>query len=263
MIEEEVSTLACDELKKASDGVIKDSLAQLVSDVQVYFDHVPADPLALEQAVVIEPNKNMLDLQSPQNDLGVLAKQGFDMVIEMMDVSKINRLIQDNLLDQSGVMKVDLNTMSFLNEGVLYSGQDMLTETTIKLTEVRMKGLDSLKKLELFKAIGKYTLSTELEWDTLDVEADLELKMKPSTSDTSVIVNPSTPEVVETVTITTGLRNIKVGAGVLMLLDLDKMNDVELGSLLFTERILGCVRVFVYPLTQFVTHTHTHRYFPR
>ena len=121
MIEEEVSTLACDELKKASDGVIKDSLAQLVSDVQVYFDHVPADPLALEQAVVIDANTNMLDLQSPQNDLGVLAKQGFDMVVEMMDVSKINKLIQDNLLDQSGVMKVDLSTMSFLNEGVLYS----------------------------------------------------------------------------------------------------------------------------------------------
>ena len=134
--------------------MIKDSLAQLVSDVQVYFDHVPADPLALEQAVVIDANTNMLDLQSPQNDLGVLAKQGFDMVVEMMDVSKINKLIQDNLLDQSGVMKVDLSTMSFLNEGVLYSGQDMLTETTIKLTEVRMKGLDSLKTLELFKAIG-------------------------------------------------------------------------------------------------------------
>ena len=152
LIEEEVSTLACDELKKASDGVISTSLASLVNDVRVYFDHVPVDPLALEQALVTGTTTNMLDLQSPQNDLGVLAKQGFDMVVEMMDVSRINTMIQDNLLDESGVMKVELNTMAFLNEGVLYSGQDMLTETTIKLTEVRLKGLDSLKKLELFRA---------------------------------------------------------------------------------------------------------------
>ena len=123
MIEEEVSTLACDELKKASDGVIKDSLAQLVSDVQVYFDHVPADSSCSGTSCGDRCQHQHVGSSVSQNDLGVLAKQGFDMVVEMMDVSKINKLIQDNLLDQSGVMKVDLSTMSFLNEGVLYSGQ--------------------------------------------------------------------------------------------------------------------------------------------
>jgi len=169
-----------------------------------------------------------------------MAKTGFDMVVDMMDVDKVNSIFRENLLNEDGVMILELSKLSMLNEGELYSGTDMLTETTAKLTEVRLKGLDTLTKLQAFEAIGKYTLETSLEWTELSIECDLELKMKPSSADDAVIIS-NNDQVVESVTIKTGIKGLKLNAGLLLVLELDKIDDVELGSILYTERIVGCI----------------------
>jgi hypothetical protein len=57
-------------LTKASTDTISPELQKLVNDIQVYFNHVVADPLSLESTVT-DTNNNFLDMQNPQNDLGV------------------------------------------------------------------------------------------------------------------------------------------------------------------------------------------------
>jgi len=150
----------------------------------------------------------------------------------------INIVVRDMLLDQDGTYHMEV--ADFFEDPNVFEGHDMVTETTMTVTAVRIKGMDTFRTFEPLVAIGAQTFRTNMEIDEVDIEIDLTLVMKASTHETSIIVNVDNPPVVEHITLTTGVRDLKFSSGVLVAIDGDALGNLQLGSMLHMDQMVGC-----------------------
>ena len=80
-----------------------------------------------------------------------------------------------------------------------------------------------------------------MTWDTLRIEFDVELDIKPSTLDDAILVDPTSPGIKERFSIDFTVDNIDVEASLLLVLDEDAMGDMVLGPLFYMEHLLPCL----------------------
>eukprot|EP00940_MAST-03C_sp_MAST-3C-sp2_P000408 g408.t1 len=249
LIEDEVSTLLCAELGTLGSETVSTALGDVSALIDPYLQpRDPSDPLAAERALDLPTGTNLLNFQDPQSELGALAKEAFDYAassLSKVDTSTgelaINGFMRSSVLDTNGLLAVGVKDLDALFEdGIVYSGHDMLTETSITMTAVRVGGLDSFTKFEPLVAIGRATLSNAIALRRITIEIDLKIDMKPSTHSSSVIVNPSTPHQIEHVTLRTALDNVELNLAILLALDQTKIDATQLGALLRTDQIAPC-----------------------
>ena len=253
MIEDEVTDMVCAEMSGMGPETLSQSLAEISELFEPYLIDGPSqrDPLdAQNNLVVPEGTGKLIDFQNLGNSTpAMLMSWALEEANTMFSIHRedettgetdlgINIMVRDMLLDQDGTYH--MNVADFFEDPTIFQGHDMITETTMTVTAVRVRGMDSFRNFEPLVAIGAQTFRSNMAIDEIDLEIDLTLVMKSSTHETSIIVNTNNPPVVEHITLTTGIRDMEFSAGILMAIDGDALGDLQLGALLHMDQMIGC-----------------------
>lgn len=147
----------------------------------------------------------------------------------------INKFLRDNLLDENRAWI--LNGTMF---GTLYEGEDILTQTTISVASVNIYGLDTLVEFVPIQSIGEYTMATNLNWKEMDLEIILNVEIRPSNGNNSVI-NGGQGTVIETIVIQMGLRDIDIDFAAMVAVSGGNVTAIPFGSLKDVNILLSCL----------------------
>jgi hypothetical protein len=153
------------------------------------------------------------------------------------------------VLDDDRALVVDVANLPLENNGILYEGHDMLTETTITLDRVTIFGLDTFTKFEPLVLIGKHTFQNALVWDYLALELDVTIDMKASSKEESIIsiADGASPTLVEeTVKISVGVDQLEAVISILLAVDENALGSLSLGRLLDTSNLPSCLLSLVH-----------------
>lgn len=163
-----------------------------------------------------------------------------DPVTGQVDLG-INNFLRSGLLDEQGALIVDALELQPDFDPVIFDGHDRLTDTSLIIESIKVVGLDSLTAFDPFQEIGDYTLSNDLAWTTLAVEANLTVDIKPSTLPDSMIYSPNPIQIIENITITMDMSELDVALSLFMAIDRTKFDDIQIGSILTTTNVLPCI----------------------
>lgn len=153
----------------------------------------------------------------------------------------INNFLRSSLLDDAGALTVDALELQPDFDPVIFDGHDRLTDTSLTIESIKVVGLDSLTSFDPFQEIGDFTLSNDLAWTTLAVEANLTVDIKPSTLPNSMIASPKPIQIIENITIAMDLSSLDVALSLFMAVDRTKFDDIQIGSILKTKNVLPCM----------------------
>lgn len=99
------------------------------------------------------------------------------------------------------MFSIEVGDLGFGDDGLIYDGSDMISETKIWVRDVRVYGLDSFVEFNPLEVIGSHTIKSTFEIKNLTFEADLRLEMKASENSDIIIVDPDSPTVIEEITV--------------------------------------------------------------
>lgn len=202
-VEDEIEKTVCAEL----DSFGTEDLLEDVADVlDTWVDHVPDDPLAAENNLNVPDGVALINFSDSNTSIG----NAFDFLLEQandylggyddQDLG-INLALQTYLLDENGIYSIDIGDLGFEEDGLIYDGSDMISETKIWVTDVRIYGLDSFVQFEPLHAVGSQTLKSAFEIKNLTFKVDLKLEIAASSDSDIIIVEPGTPPVTEEITV--------------------------------------------------------------
>lgn len=258
LIEEQVEGIACEELGSLGGTFVNDLLklaetTLLGTEEDQELIEQAKNPLFIEQTTVLPDGVvplNFLDKNSSivmmfdralaelNNYLGVMVDDPEGPKEDKRDLG-INVLMRSSLLNENRVLVVDIEQLGI--SSVLYEGHDALTQTTISLNEVKVTGLDTLTRFNPLIPIGNRTLESELTWESLTLEVDVTLDIKPSTKEGAIVQDAKSSGITERINIDIGVDNIDVVAAIYLVIDQGKLDTVQLGSFLSLDNILPCL----------------------
>lgn len=153
----------------------------------------------------------------------------------------INKLLRDYVLrpDRSIGLDIDLLSGGPFSGGVIFEGSDMLTETTITMTDISVFGLDTFQSFDPLNSAGNHTLSNRFFWSDLSLSVKLDILMKPSQNSDSIIA-VGNGVVQESTVIIFQLKNIQVYLSFLLAVDEVLLGRAQLGQVLKMESVLPC-----------------------
>jgi len=255
-VEKEVEEVACDELGGLGTDFIQDMLVYLSDTLEPYISHVPSDPLYKENEVHnnLPASVHLLNLADVSASIGDVFQDILDEANAQLGGSTddvggpngdtdlgINVALREYVLDEERWYNIDIADLGLENGGTIFDSSDMLTETEITVTAVRVFGLDTFTKFDPLNAIGEQTLGNSFTIEQLVMHADLTIEIKASSNSDSIIVDPSSPEVKEFITIESTVDDIDLDASFLLALDQGKLEAIQLGSALFMEQVMPCM----------------------
>ena len=145
-----------------------------------------------------------------------------------------NVLLRDHVLEQ-GVLILETD------QQVLHEGHDQWMQTRILLNQVRIVGLDTLTYLEPLHLIGNYTLESKCSWQSISLELDLVLEVKPSTlPDSYITAINADMGITENVKVQMALSQVDAELAVLLALNQDDVEALQVGHFLDKDQILSC-----------------------
>ena len=147
----------------------------------------------------------------------------------------INAMLRNYLLD-------DTRAFSLEEEIILYEGIDTLTDTTLKLKQLKIVGLDTFTHFEPFTRVGNFTLQNAASWESLSLEAVLEMEIKASPLEDGIIRDAERVEpYYEEMTVSIGVDDLVTGISVMVAFDPMKTAGVQVGSVLDLMSMLPCM----------------------
>mmetsp|Transcript_6561 Transcript_6561/g.15746 ORF Transcript_6561/g.15746 Transcript_6561/m.15746 type:complete len:707 (+) Transcript_6561:143-2263(+) len=263
-VADQIKAVVCEELGTLGSTAVSDVIEMVDGMIEQYKKPLGpnlADPLRPEQNLFMPQKFDVVDLTDIENSIGGWFNTALSRADEMLgsmtdDESSptgtgrdlgVNKILRSTILDESRAFIVPVSSWlaSATNGGVVFQGHDMLTETTVVLKEVRLKGLDTFTLFDPLNTIGKYTLANKFHLDHLSFEADLSIEMLPSSHSSAVIVNPSAGDKprpqIENITIKSSVRNVVVDLSFFLALNQDGLGDIQLGSILSLAQIPACL----------------------
>ena len=250
-IEELVEDVLCDELRKLVEEQGNGFLQQ-AREVLAVETSASVSLLAAEQSLVAATSAvQLLDYKALDDSVGpwlVDVIQEAQEALLQVDADTgslaVNALLRENFLDaETGAL-----TLSNLDQ-LLLDRHDRLTETKIVWQGLTIVGLDTITSFRPLVAIGSHTLQTQLQWEALEFQIQLQVRMQPSTLPDSLVLNPNPDTtIVEDIVVTVGLRKFGFLVAVLLALDQTQLGDLELGSLLESSHLLSCFLSVVHRL---------------
>jgi hypothetical protein len=263
-VENELKSTACDELGSLGTTLVSDMLDVVYDLLDNYLGSLPVgynDILNAEKSLVIPTGVDLVDFSNIGDDLiGGNVGDLFQRALQLADDALgtytpdtnsptgtgqdlgINKLLRDFVLDPDRSFTVDIDDFpgGFFNNGIIFQGSDLLTETVIKMKQIKLFGLDTFNSFDPLNGVGKYTLSNSFYWRDLTVAIMLDLSMKPSTNSNSVIA-VGNGEVSESIEIDFKLNDIDVDFSFLLGVDEDLLGKLQLGQVIQVDQILPCV----------------------
>jgi len=257
--------LICSELQKALQGQTKEFLSYAKkmldryssADATVSKDALLAREQKVEQSIPLDSDVQLLNLQEQDTNTGKWIHQALNKGVEYLNAMvdtpsgsrelQVNRWLRDYVLDTDGALVLEQPD----NGMVVYEGHDVVTQTTIVLDRVKLVGLDTFTQFDPFEMpSGNYTLHTNMAWEYLALEIDATVTIRPSTLDSSIIVDSSSGSspVVEQVSAFVGIRDLVASSALLTAIDQTVLEGIRLGSLLSTDYIMDCFMSTLYEL---------------
>ena len=111
---------------------------------------------------------------------------------------------------------------------------DVLSESGISLSQIRIYGLDTMTEFKL-DTLGKHTLSSTFDWEFMTLEIDLDVTMNTTEPDGQTSV------VTEAVQLKFGLRDIDMDFALMLAIDGQNITTIPVGSLLDLDRFMPCL----------------------
>lgn len=178
----------------------------------------------------------------------------------------INTILRDNILDKDRKYEVDASTFfdliiknntttsnnSSTGGGVIFQGHDMLTETALSISTIKIEGLDTFRELNVLDDIGNYTLQNTFMLDQLSVVIEMVAEMKTSSKSDAIFVTNTLDNVagggggggepiVERFTINFNVSDIEVDLSLFLGVHKDRWGKLVLGPLLHMKNIFPCL----------------------
>jgi hypothetical protein len=135
---------------------------------------------------------------------------------EIVTDSSINDLLRSYVLGEEGVFELRFDSTRFEAAGF-----------NISLSQVRVNGLDSISSMDALIAADAQTLENHVVWDKLDLMIDIDIEMAGSTS--------------RRMSLAYSLQNVEAQIDVMLVMDLDRLGAIELGSILDIQKIFPCL----------------------
>lgn len=187
---------------------------------------VQMDPLSAQNAFIpsTEDPPRLLDLTDLGNSttLGSLADNALNWLNRYLTGKNDEGETQINSIFRS------LAGGSFYNltsDGIRLE----LNDFAMSIDRIGIMGLDSLTKFSGLEAIAPQTLETRLELDALEIEIDVSAAYENVT------------DAQQTSTIKFRVENITLHVALFVAIDLNKIGDLPLGSVLSTDTIFSCL----------------------
>lgn len=255
LIEDEASSAVCNEFQVLGPDMFGNLLNETKNLMEEWMKE-PApevgDPLYPEKNFNNTDNVKLIDFRANSSasigDLfvSILKEENaifggaeMDPVTGELDLA-INGFLRDSFLGDDGTLRLLVGeTESF--DALVFAGHDALTQTNILIDGIALQGLDTLQTFSAFRDIGNYTIENEFKWDTLSLEVNLTIDMKPSSLPNSLIRSSREISIVENVTISLDLYGLDVNLALFMAIDQGKLDALKLGSLLDSSNILPCL----------------------
>lgn len=160
----------------------------------------------------------------------------------------INLVLRELFLDENGALDLSLDELDVRGEdadgdsppNAILDTHDTIAHIVILMRGLRLTGLDTLTIFNPFETTGKHTLSNQMAWENLSVEADLTIDIQPSSLEDSILVNPNPVSVVEDITISIDLANVDMNLSLFLPVNEAKFEGLTLGSLLDSDALLAC-----------------------
>lgn len=159
----------------------------------------------------------------------------------------INEIMRSLVLDEDRALTVNVSNIPTL-EPILFEGHDRVTEFTITLNQVRIFGLDSFTRFNSFQNIGRYTIQNDFTWESLSIELDVSVDIKPSALDDAILQDSTSPGISERILMGFTVNQVDAKASFLLVLDEKALGNMELGSLFYTENLLPCLLSVVHSI---------------
>lgn len=132
------------------------------------------------------------------------------------DGPRINDLLRDFYLDESGVLSFDLSHVNL--------GGDAFE---LSLVEIRLLYLDSLSEVDILDMVGTQTIRNVVQMRRVRGELDLTVRVGTST--------------ILPLTVHMELEDIEAAFSIMLAVNKKVLGDIELGQILFRENIMKCM----------------------
>ena len=162
----------------------------------------------------------------------------------------INALLRENFLDDAGMFDVDPSLFfdsaigGGNDDGVIFRGHDMLTETTLSILSIKIDGLDTFRELDVLRVFGNRTLRNTMRLDRLSVVVEMVAEMRASSMSDAIIASSApedSPPIVERFAIDFNATDIEVDLSMFVGINAERWGKLELGPMLHTKNILPCL----------------------
>ena len=208
-VEDEIEKTVCSELDGLGTEFILDVLEEVADILNTWIDHELGDPLTAESVMDIPDGVTLLNFN--ENSGGISISETFAFFLDQANnylgtntntnELGVNVAMRSYLLDENGMFSIEVGDLGFGDDGLIYDGSDMISETKIWVRDVRVYGLDSFVEFNPLEVIGSHTIKSTFEIKNLTFEADLRLEMKASENSDIIIVDPDSPTVIEEITV--------------------------------------------------------------
>jgi hypothetical protein len=267
VVEDRVSDLACDELRKlageGSDDGTGGALDYLLTDLREKIEKhlVPLDanvtfPVWVEMNEVIPTSTNANGMIVPAyvNFREVFGREWIGSAMDELrsylgrDPSNpdaelgINALLREYVLDEGG--RLDVNASQFFLDSSGFQGRDMLTETNLTMLSIKIEGLDSFSEMDVLRVFGNHTLRNTMQLDGMTVVVEMMARMRASSNSDAIIVSSSpenSPPIEEVFTIQFDVTDIEIDLSLFIGINAERWGSLELGPMLHTKNVLPCL----------------------
>ena len=180
------------------------------------------DPLSAENQLIISSETKLLNM-STNSAVSFLFEQISDYMSQVTERNElqINALVRDYFLDSNGRLEID-TSLNFA-----------FGDASLSLNSIVINGLDSFNSIEILDIIGNQTIYNKAVLENVSLEADIIVDIPFDSFSTS---NRFT----ETITMSAELKNVTVSLAMLLAIDMDKVGNLMLGSMLRSSNLISC-----------------------
>ena len=245
--------MVCEELGGLGTTFIQDMLNFLSNTIEPYILTQISDPLSLQNNVDVPSDITLVDfLDTSENRMSSYVSSFLDQVNTYLG-SPTNETTNSNgnqdlvinvalraLLDDDGSYVIDVDEY-YPDSALIYEGEDMLTKTTMTIKGIQVYGLDSITHIDILEPLASQTLQSSVNWEELIISVTLEIVMKPSTTSDSVIVDSTSQETTEHVTIKMKASMLSSVITIFAAFDYEILRDLKFGSIINNDDAMACI----------------------
>ncbi|VEU39782.1 unnamed protein product [Pseudo-nitzschia multistriata] len=194
------------------------------------YDLETSFPLSAQHDLGAKDDARLVDFTALEESVGEKASSGIAGFLAFLHRGAddpggngslgVNSILRASLLDKNGEFSVSFEGPEATND-----------ETGISLKELKIFGLDTISELKVFDAVGAQTLQNKIRWDEIRIQLVLSLGHK---GDASAAKKSE-------ITVSVGLSGVDLSLALFLEMDLDRLEALELWSIMETTKILPCL----------------------